>query len=187
MLRPFFPQTADGSTRLGRRALLLGGGLVLLFLTLRLMTPSTPAAPPVVEQSESGAEAFHGPYGARSSYRLFSAGNVVALLLLAGGGALALYLRRRTTPGGDASALLEPVGHLHLAAGQQLRLVRCGDDVLLLGVTAGQITLLQRYPADAFAEALPAGAEISSRARATAPAAGFAHLLRSLTAPSSHA
>ena len=56
---------------------------------------------------------------------------------------------------------------MQLAQGQQLRLVRCGGEVLLLGVTGGQISLLRRYPDDAFEHVPP-----------PATAAGFADLLR---------
>ncbi len=120
-----------------RRALLFGLGLVILFVAVQL-APSSASDPEV---------AYEAVRGGRSGPRLFSAGNLIALALLAGGGLLALRLRQQAdTPSGASPLRL--VGQLPLAQGQSLRLVRCRGEVLLLGVTAGQITLLQRYPDD---------------------------------------
>ncbi len=160
-----------------RRALLFAGGVLLLFLALHL----APAAEP------AGREV-----------RLFSAGNLLALALLAGGGAWALHLRKRAGGRGSAPALFEAVGQMQLAAGQQLRLVRCGGEVLLLGVTAGQITLLRRYPAGTFdaatfgagalgAGALGAEAEPDLTLGDAPPPPGFADLLRTSLGRPTHA
>ena len=39
---------------------------------------------------------------------------------------------------------MEPIAQLALGPNQQLRLVRCGESLLLLGVTSQQITMLDR-------------------------------------------
>jgi flagellar protein FliO/FliZ len=143
------------------RAFLFAGGLLLLFLVVQFV-PSSDAPPP--SAVESGVETARPQ---RDGYRLFSVGNLLAFALLAGGGAYALHLRKRAVGTGEGPALFEPVGQFQLAQGQQLRLIRCGGEVLLLGVTSGQITLLQTYPDDAFEDAPP-----------SPPAAGFADLLR---------
>ncbi|MEM1042260.1 MAG: flagellar biosynthetic protein FliO [Bacteroidota bacterium] len=149
-----------------RRALLFAGGLLLLFLVVHLAPASETA---------------------RAGPRLLSAGNLLALALLAGGGAWALHLRKRAASAGHAPALLEPVGQMQLAAGQQLRLVRCGGEVLLLGVASGQITLLRRYDAEAFdIEAF--GAERAPDLAEDAPMPpGFAELLRTSLGRPTHA
>lgn len=80
---------------------------------------------------------------------IFTWGNMAALLLLGGGGAFALYLRQS---GGETTAntLFRPLGQLALGQSQQLRLVACGGEVLLLGVTDDEVTLLKTYPPEAF-------------------------------------
>ena len=83
----------------------------------------------------------------------FGAGHLFALALLLGGGVFAVHLRRGARSE-TALALLRPMEALTLAPNQQLRLVACGDDVLLLGVTGSAVTLLKSYPREAF-ESLP--------------------------------
>lgn len=148
------------------RAFLFAGGLLLLFLVVQLVPSSGADAPPAAGESgtASGLESVRAQ---RDGYDLFSVGNLLAVALLAGGGAYALHLRKRAAHTGTGPTLFEPVGQFHLGQGQQLRLVRCGGEVLLLGVTSGQITLLSTYPDDAFEELPPAPA-----------APGFADLLR---------
>lgn len=149
------------------RALLFAGGLLLLFLVVQLVPGSGADVPP---PTDGGIESVRPQ---RSGYRLFSVGNLLAVVLLAGGGAYALHLRNRAAGTSEGPKLFESVGQFHLAQGQQLRLVRCGGEVLLLGVTSGQITLLSTYPDDAFDDVPSAP-----------PAAGFADLLRSRVAGS---
>jgi len=82
-------------------------------------------------------------------------GYYLVLLLLAGGGAFAFFLQRRSQGAGQAQPFLKTMGQLELATNQQLRLVTCGGDVLLLGVTGEQVTLLKTYTPDAFEPATP--------------------------------
>lgn len=167
-----------------RRAIFFAGGLLCLFLALHL-APDAPSpeasARPADSHVERGASGTGGlperdgvrPH--RGGYEVFSMGNLLALVLLAGGGAWALHLRRRAPGGPHSTGPLEPVGQMDLAPNQQLRLVRCGGEVLLLGVTSGQITLLQRYDPDAFDPAPPGS-----------PMPGFGELLRAYV-PRPHA
>ena len=76
--------------------------------------------------------------------------------------------------------LLETLGHMSLAQNQQLRLVRCGDDVLLLGVTSGQITLLKSYPHDEFGRIQDSSSSSNGTTASAQPTneASFARLLR---------
>ncbi len=159
------------------RALLFAGGLLLLFLAIQLAPtgPSTPAEATALDNYETVRPQ-------RDGVGLFSVGNLIALALLTGGGAWALYLRKRSTGPGNAPALFESMGQMQIAAGQQLRLVRCGGEVLLLGVTSGQITLLRRYAVEAFETKAPG---IASDDTLMPP--GFAELLRTSLGRPTHA
>jgi len=148
------PTATPGRSRhLLRRALLFGGGLVLLWLALQLAPTPPPAEAPTTlfERADPADGLVVRPLSATPG--LFSVGNIVAFVLLAGGIGLAFFLRRRSSEGGSPAAALQSMGQMTLAPNQQLRLVRCGDEVLLLGVTTGQITLLKSYGFMEFAEA----------------------------------
>ena len=171
--------TPDRSRHLLRRALLFGAALILLWLALQLAPKRTPAPPPVPIAEVAEADAGVAVRSRPASPSLFSAGNIVALALLAGGIGLAFFMRRRARESGTLGMPLETLGHLSLAQNQQLRLVRCGDDVLLLGVTSGQITLLKAYEADAFAEASEAASPAQApQAAQASEETSFASLLR---------
>ena len=124
-----------------KRALLFGGGLVLLWLVVQL-APSSSLSEAVPDPTSANRIAEPSP---PASPMAFSWGYLGALALLVGGGAFALYLRQRTREGGGMEIPIQSLGHMTLAPNQQLRLVRCRGDVLLLGVTSGQITLLKSY------------------------------------------
>jgi flagellar protein FliO/FliZ len=156
-----FPQQAAARTaspartsHLLRRALLFGAGLILLWVALQLAPKRVPA-PAEMPRAKASDEADDGVAvrSRASTPSLFSAGNVAVFVLLAGGAGAAFYLRRRSRERGGPSLAIHSLGQMSLAPNQQLRLIRCGDDVLLLGVTAGQITLLKQYEWVAFAEA----------------------------------
>lgn len=89
---------------------------------------------------------------------LFTWGNLSALLVLVSGGGYALYVRRRVSSR-EASAALRPIGQLALGQSQHLRLVACGDEVLLVGATEETIELLKTYPREAFDESVLDAAE----------------------------
>lgn len=135
----------DRSQRLFKRALLCGTGLILLWLALQFVPSSGPAA---VYADEAGTVAAN-PSGVPERRDSFSFGHVAAVLLLMGGAGFAIYLKRRNG-GADVSSIFRSLGSYQLAPNQQLRLIACGDDVLLLGVSSGQITLLKRYPTEHF-------------------------------------
>ena len=102
-------------------------------------------------------------------------------MLLLGGGGLAWYLRRQRGSDGSPAVPIETLGRLNLAPNQQLRLVRCGGEVLLLGVTAGQITMLKSYDEEAFRAAAAASNETEGPEPARHAQLGeatFARLLR---------
>lgn len=165
------------------RAALFGAGLLVLWLALQL-APSAPAAPPPDVRSAEAAGRIPGRGEApaasdrvgvptRPERGFFRTGNVVALLLLGGGGAWALHLRRQR-PEGEAAGrepALQALDALTLAPGQSVRLVSVGDEVLLLGVSQGGISLLRRYDAGEAPETAPAPAPPPA-------VADFADLLR---------
>lgn len=172
---------AGPQRRFVNRALLFAGGLVLLWLVVQLLPARTPPPSAPVYADESGTVASKAePVLRRREPRLVTGGTVFAFVLLAGGGAFALYLRRRTGRPRAAPSFIEPVAAHTLGQGQQLRLVRCGDEVLLLGATNSQITLLKTYPAALFESAPygdPAVADAPPAAPHVAPSP-FADVLR---------
>jgi flagellar biogenesis protein FliO len=91
-----------------------------------------------------------------ASTRLITPGYTLALVLLALGAGGALVLRRRSRGASGNPVPIQMLGQQALGQNQQLRLVRCGGEVLLLGVSSGQITLLRQYAPEAFAQDPPA-------------------------------
>ncbi|NBC00485.1 MAG: hypothetical protein GVY15_06460 [Bacteroidetes bacterium] len=149
-----------------RRVLYLGAGLFFLWCAVYLFPTDAPAPseePAVVVDENASPEAGFIARTAEGP-ALWTPGNAIALLLLLGGGAWALYLQRRQAEGAEEGTTLEALETLQLAPNQEVRLVRCGPEVLVLGVTSGEITCLTTYPA----EALPATAQADASA-ATAP------------------
>ena len=61
----------------------------------------------------------------------------------------AYYRYRRTDVVPEAPHPIELIAQQSLGAGQELRIVRCAGQTLLLGVTANQISLIDRLPAGA--------------------------------------
>ena len=162
-----------------RRAGLFGAGLLLLWVALQLAPKRAPSPTPAplaeAATADDGVVARSRP---ASTPTLFSAGNIAVFALLLGGAGFAFFLRRRTKEDGPAGLSLESLGQMSLAPNQQLRLVRCGNDVLLLGVTSGQITLLKSYEADAFDEANATDSKEAMSVDRPAAEPSFATLLR---------
>lgn len=134
-----------------RRAGLFAAGLVLLWIALQLL-PSPPVDPPVFADDAGAvaaraADSTHDP-----GPRLFSFGNLAALAILVGGGIFAYVTHRRSRIGGSGKSLIEPVAELSLGQGQELRLIRCGGEVLLIGVSSQQISVLRHFAGDSFEE-----------------------------------
>ncbi len=144
--------------------------------------PARTSSPPVVLSSEaSGAVAAVPEAGTaiRKPSGLLRPGYFVVVAILIGGVGLAVHLRRREGGGGSGGLPLRTLGQMQMAPQQHLRLVSCGEDVLLLGVTAGQITLLKSYPKDAFPSAEePEASPAASAASAPSQAEPFADVLR---------
>ncbi len=153
----------------------------MLWTASRLMPARTPAPPVVVSSESSGAVAVTPAEGTtiRKPVSLFRPGYFVVVAILIGGVGLAVHLRRREGDGVSGALPLRTLGQMQMAPQQQLRLVSCGEDVLLLGVTAGQITLLKSYPKDAFpANEGPETAPAAPPVLATPQAEPFAAVLR---------
>ena len=139
------------SRRYLRRAGLFASGLLLLWIALQLF-PTSAAEPPVysdeagsIVSSEKVRPTYQGP-------RLFTLGNMAALLVLVGGGAFAFYMHKRSAQNSASTSLIESIGELTIGQGQQLRLVRCGGEVLLIGATSNEITLLRDFDPALFDE-----------------------------------
>lgn len=152
-----------------RRLLLLSSGLFLLWLALQWGSmPPTPLPPAPISAADSTLTLHVRPEPALSFVN-FRYGMV--LLVLVAGTVLAFYLRRRTRSFA-ASSLLQPLGQLSLGPGQQIRLVACGDELLILGITPHQITLLK---------SLPLPSELQTGGMEPLPPSSFTQLLTHLS------
>ena len=148
-----------------RRAGLLTVLLVVLIGAMQAMGPARPersarhavqatpetssaSADPASADPASADPASAGPRPAprRSGW---GAGRVLALVLLVGGGGAAVVLRRRAAPAEARRAVLEVLETHPLGPGQALRLVACGDEVLLLAATSEGVRMLRHWPRDA--------------------------------------
>lgn len=144
------PTRASGGNPFLKRAGFFAGALVLLWLAFQMLPAVRPGSDPLYTDTGTVAAKPKVMPAPQHSMHLVRPGYVVALLLLAGGGAFAIYLRRRNGIARPKSSPIQMLGTTQIAPGQQLRLVSCGDEVLLLGVTSSQINLLKSFPADAF-------------------------------------
>ncbi len=131
-----------------KRALLFGAGLLLLWASLQLL-PSQTRVPPVYSDDAGTVAGQADPEPKSGIPDVFSPGNLLAIVLLGGGVALAVHLRRRSKSD-NGSTPITPLGDYTIGPNQSLRLIECGNEVLLIGVAAGQITLLRSYPTDRF-------------------------------------
>lgn len=194
----FRPGTGPSVQRPLRRAAFLAVALLILFVATRVV--SAPRPTPDATPSSASDRA---PVGVRSAGDTVSAlrpGYVAAALLLLGGAGFAYYLRRRDSAGPARRDLLQPVGKLQLGPGQQVHLVSCGDELLVIGTTASQVSLLKSMPAatlNASTAAPPPERTYRHEkhvsavrtpvpqpaASTSAPASGFAEVLRRLGAP----
>lgn len=130
-----------------KRAGLFGAGLVLLWIAIQLTPTGRDEAD--VYSDDAGTVAASPPAPKRTVPGIVTPGNMVAGLLLAGGIGFAIYLRRRSKskPG---SVPITTLGEVPVGQNQSLRLVECGEEILLLGITSGQINLIRSYPPDRF-------------------------------------
>jgi len=161
----FFPSIAKSGTprsskQLIYRALLFAAGLALLWIILQMM----PVSPPLEAPSslpDSGTETTQLSSGShvRGDVSLFTPGYLAVIILLCAGVVIAFILRKRSGLQSEDISWLQTLGKMRLDQNQQLRLVACGGDVLLLGISNEQISLLKQYPSDTFSgqpEAPPA-------------------------------
>ena len=146
-----------------RRAGLLTVLLVALLGLGKMFSP-TPAPSTDRQDLRSETEEVSAP---RSS-TAWTGGRVLAVLFLVTGGGFAFWLHRRA--GGRTAAHGSTIHVLEthpLGPGQSLRLVACGEEVLLLSVASEGATLLRHWP----------------RATFDAEPVSFASALASLTTP----
>ncbi len=151
-----------------RRLLLFIAGLFVLWVLWQWAT--APSGPPPIPADAADPTTFSQQHAPTAEHG-FLLRYFLILVVLAGGALWALRLRRRVTPAAN-TMLLRPLGQLSLGPGQQIRLVACGEELLVLGVTAHHITLLKSLP-------LPAELRTETTSEAVR-AATFARLLESL-------
>jgi len=171
--------------RFMKGALALVGALFLLWLIIWLLPASSP--PPVTSDG-AGTVATKTP---SPGFSLLTPGRIVVVLMLGGGIGFALYLRSGSSSTPSTPSPVHILGQVAINQDQQLTLVRCQDDVLLLGVSPNEITLLRTYADASFAEgALPTTESPAPDAPPVTPEAslsGFASVLRQYTNSGRHA
>jgi flagellar protein FliO/FliZ len=153
-----------------KRAAFFAAGLVLLWVAVELM-PTTTASAPVVQETNEGSVAYRSD---RSTP--LKPGMIFAGLILIGGVIVAVALRRQSV-GTTSDTCLETLADMPIAADQRLRLVRCGNDVLLLGITSGGVNVLEKYHRETFAEG-SAPAALRQSANGYPAGQAFADILR---------
>ena len=162
-------------------ALVVVGALFLLWLIVWLLPGSNP--PPVTSDAAGTVAAPSKTTGPS----LLTPGRI----LVGGGIGFALYLRTNSSSTSTGSSPVRIMGQVALNQDQQLTLVRCQDDVLLLGVSPNEIALLRTYSETAFSDgSLPPPPETAPDTPPMArdsSFAGFADVLRQYTNSGRHA
>ncbi|GAB5537443.1 MAG: hypothetical protein Rubg2KO_36920 [Rubricoccaceae bacterium] len=129
-----------------RRAGLLTGLLIGLLVLGKVLSP-VPEAPTDRQEVRPATEEVSAP----RTRPMWTGGRVLALLFLATGGGIAFWLHRRagarTVSHGSTLTVLETHA---LGPNQSLRLVACGEEVLLLSVASDGATLLRHWPRETF-------------------------------------
>ncbi len=146
-----------------RRAGLLAVALVVLLVIGRAFGPSAASSSSPAAERQSLQAPTEQVAAPTSSWTV---GRIGAVLFLMVGGGIALVLRRRSSTATPSEAALEVLGTHSLGPGQSLRLVSCGDEVLLLSVGGEGTRLLRHWPRATFGGATdaPSFAEVLAKA-----------------------
>lgn len=137
-----------------KKILLFASGLLLLWLLMGgLFTQSANTARPVFAAADTAETAGPTRSGIQSRAEPKSEGNGwgmwAGFLLLSGGIAGAAYVYRTNESSSPRrKRVLEQLETLPLDKNQRLYLVRCGDEVHLLGTSDQQVALIKTYSAD---------------------------------------
>ncbi|NNE69662.1 MAG: flagellar biosynthetic protein FliO [Rhodothermales bacterium] len=192
-MRTNFPPTKAAPTPRDslRRALLLSGLLVIVWTAIAFLPDPEPPAesatnpvelavqPATTEAADMESQEAAGTgstFVLPESPSLFGPGYLLVLVILGIAGTWALWLKGRRDTDSPSSRLTE-IGRFRLGPQQQIQLVRCAEEVLVLGVSNGGINLLKAYPADAF----PAQATVAEPERESVSlTAAFKTLAQSL-------
>jgi flagellar protein FliO/FliZ len=147
----FFPFTSPGTPpspvnrSVLKRIIFFAAALLLLWVALQLKPapgPISDTSSLYTENSDAVADPT-APIDEPAPYRVapFLTALVLAALL-----AFAYYRYRRTSVVSEAPHPIELIAQQPLGPGQELRIVRCAGQMLLLGVTSNQISLIDRLP-----------------------------------------
>ncbi|MFT5141881.1 MAG: flagellar biogenesis protein FliO [Rhodothermales bacterium] len=176
-MRTFFPpaKKAPSARASLQRALLLGILLVVVWTAVAYLPE--PQAPPQTDvqavaltadplQSDasqagpttSGMLPTEDGSAALKPVSLIGPGYMMVLLLLGFGGVGALWLRQKK--GGAASVrFLTEIGRHRVGPQQEIQLIRCAGEVLLIGTSSSGVSLLKAYPASVFPVQAPVQAQ----------------------------
>ncbi len=160
-----------------RRAGLLAVLLVLLLVAGKVFGPDRAAALAPADRQTLHAPTEEVSAAPRASG--WTGGRVLAVLLLTVGAGVALVLHRRRPTAASGGAALDVVETHPLGPGQSLRLVACGDEVLLLSVAGDGARLLRHWPRERFD-----GQAVSLAATGVSFADALAEATQEATAPS---
>ncbi|GAB5520838.1 MAG: hypothetical protein RhofKO_30890 [Rhodothermales bacterium] len=157
------------------------GLLAGLWLILQAI-PATPPPQAIEVTTSSGLgtsseDATPLPFATRPE-RSNTSGLLLSAILLMGVLGGVWYLKKRKQAGTLPSGPFEVLGKHTVAPGQQVQLVRCGGEVLLLGIGGQQVTLLKSFEPGAFVapEPAPVAASVATQPKAAAP--DFSALLK---------
>lgn len=147
--RPNPPSTGQ---QLFKRFIALGAGLLMLWVALTVMPEPHKKRQPVVFSAQSDAMAETGntdSIGTSSTSLTPGLGKISAVLLLAGLMGFAWYRHKKSPAGQYKANALSSLGKIQLSPNQHVHLIHCGPDVLLVGATNNQISLLHTLPLSA--------------------------------------
>jgi len=129
-----------------KRIIFFAAALLLLWVALQLK----PAPGPIRDTSSLYSEntGAAAPEAVADEPAPFRVAPLLTALVLAALLGFAYYRYRHTGAVSEASHPIELIAQQSLGPGQELRIVRCAGQTLLLGVTSNQISLIDRLPAD---------------------------------------
>ena len=147
------PKSRTSTQQLLNRALTFGAGLILLWTAFHFVPKSGSAAQPIVISDDSGTVATSSTSlpPAENVFPI-GLGQLLVILLLLGLIGAAIYQQKKTKTPASAAPEFSNIGRLQLSPQQHVHLISCGEELLLVGATNTQITLLHQVAAGALQE-----------------------------------
>ncbi len=131
-----------------KRIIFFAAALLLLWVAIQLKPAPGPIRDTSSLYTHDAGTAIAEEAPAAPEPAPFRVAPLLSALVLAALLGFAYYRYRRTGAVSEAPHPIELIAQQHLGPGQELRIVRCAGQTLLLGVTSNQISLIDRLPAD---------------------------------------